>query len=198
MARLPPSFYQRPSIDVAQDLLGKVLVRDTPAGRLSGRIVEVEAYTGQTDPGSHAFRGATPRNVVMFGPAGHLYVYVSYGMHYCLNIVTDSPGVAGAVLVRALEPLTGIQAMEKHRGGRPLVELCNGPGKLCQALGITRDQNGDDLQDSAIWLDDDGIRPEQIETSTRIGLSSGGDLPLRFFLPGNRFVSRGKPSRPAA
>jgi DNA-3-methyladenine glycosylase len=183
-------------VEVARDLLGKVLVRDETAHALRGRIVEVEAYTGQTDPGSHAFRGPTPRNRVMFGEAGHLYVYISYGMHFCVNIVTDEPGTAGAVLLRALEPLSGIDAMwaRRSRAHNP-VELCNGPGKLCQAFGITLAQNGADLETAQVWVEDDGWRPEEpIASGTRIGLSAGADLPLRFYLPDNVYVSRGRPS----
>lgn len=196
MPRLPITFYQRGSVDVARDLLGRVLVRSDAEGTLRGRIVEVEAYTGQTDPGSHAFRGPTPRNRVMFGPAGYLYVYISYGMHYCMNVVTDREDIAGAVLLRALEPLDGIPVMEARRGGRSLVELCNGPGKLCQAFGIGREQNGASLEASAIWIEDDGYVVGEVQTTSRVGLSNGRELPLRFFLAGNRFVSSGKPSTP--
>lgn len=196
MTTLPASFFEHESVDVARDLLGKILVRKARGGFLKGRIVEVEAYTGETDPGSHAFRGQTPRNRVMFGPAGHLYVYISYGIHFCLNVVTDRPGTAGAVLVRALEPMAGLDIMERNRGGRPPIELCNGPGKLCQAFGITTKQNGADLQTSGTTIDDDGFLPETVAVSTRVGVTTGAELPLRFYLPGNRFVSRGKPSMP--
>lgn len=196
MARLPRSYYERHAPEVAPDLLGKVLVRQTAAGTLRGRIVETEAYTGSTDPGSHAYRGLKPANAVMFGPPGHLYVYISHGIHFCMNVVTDPPGVAGAVLVRALEPMQGVAVMEVNRGGRPLVDLCNGPGKLCQALAITREQNGADLGGSEIWIEDDGFRPERVEVSARVGLTQGRELPLRFYLPDNPYVSRGKPSAP--
>lgn len=130
----------------------------------------------------------------MFGVAGYLYVYISYGMHFCMNVVTDVEGVAGAVLIRALEPLSGIEVMEKNRGDRKLVDLCNGPGKLCQAFHITREQNGADLESSEIWIEDDGWVPEMVATSTRVGLTSGADLPLRFYLPENICVSKGRPS----
>jgi len=194
VSKLPRSFYARAAEDVARDLLGKVLVRMFEGHMLRGRIVETESYTGESDPGSHAFRGPSPRNRVMFGEAGHLYVYLSYGMHSCMNVVTDSVGVAGAVLIRALEPLEGVAAMATLRGGRPFVELCNGPGKLCQAFAITRSQNGMDLESTEIWIEDDGWIPLEITCSTRIGLSAGTDLPLRFFLPDNIFVSKGKTS----
>jgi DNA-3-methyladenine glycosylase len=196
MVKLRRDFYARPARDVARDLLGKILVREELSGPLRGRIVEVEAYTGQTDPGSHAFRGPTGRNRVMFGPAGFLYVYFTYGMHYCMNVVTDEQDVAGAVLLRALEPLSGIPVMEARRPGRPVIQLCNGPAKLCAALGITREQNGLDLEASDVWIDDDGMLPAATAVSTRVGLSAGADLPLRFYLPDNPFVSPGKPSAP--
>lgn len=191
--RLPRSFYARSAPEVAVALLGKTLVHRLPEGRVAGIIVETEAYVGAEDPGSHAFRGPTPRNQVMFGPAGFAYVYLSYGMHWCMNVVTDSPGIAGAVLVRALEPLEGVPAMERRRRGRPIRELCNGPGKLCQALGINRDCNGADLEMGNLWIEDGSV-PANVARSTRVGLSSGRELPLRFYLLGNPFVSPGRPS----
>jgi DNA-3-methyladenine glycosylase len=194
--KLARSFYARPAEVVARDLLGKVLVRAHPAGAVRARIVEAEAYTGQTDPGSHAFRGLTPRTSVMFGPPGHLYVYFTYGMHFCVNVVTDREGVAGAVLLRAAEPLEGIDLMEARRGPRPLVELCNGPAKLCEAFDITRRQNGADVEGAEIWMEDDGFVPACVQVSTRVGLSQGRELPLRFFLPDSPYVSKGKPSIP--
>lgn len=195
--RLPRAFYARPAAEVAVDLLGKTLVHTLPEGRIAGKIVETEAYIGADDPGSHAFRGPTPRNRVMFGPAGFAYVYLSYGMHSCMNVVTDVPGTAGAVLLRALEPLEGIEYMAHRRNGRPLTEFCNGPGKLCQALSITRECNGADLDSSSLSIED-APAPTGIAGSTRIGLSAGRDLPLRFYLAGNPFVSRGRPSGNAA
>ena len=194
LSRLDRAFYERPADVVAPDLLGKVLVHVQDAVRLSGRIVETEAYFGNSDPGSHAFRGPTARNRVMFERAGYLYVYMSYGMHACMNVVTDAPGTAGAVLIRALEPMTGIERMERNRGGRTDRELCNGPGKLCQALGITLAENGADLVSSTMWIEDDGYRPAGVRTSTRVGLSAGRDLPWRFYVPGSPYVSRGRPS----
>lgn len=194
MARLPREFYEGRAEAVARALLGKIFVRLLRGAALSGRIVETEAYLGESDPGSHAFRGATARNRVMFGAPGHLYVYVSYGMHACMNVVTDPPGVAGAVLIRALEPLEGVPIMEKNRGGRSGVELSNGPGKLCQALGITPADNGADLLSPTLWIEDGGFARQRVESSSRIGLSAGRELPLRFFLGGNPFVSRGRPS----
>jgi DNA-3-methyladenine glycosylase len=194
MPRLTRDFFARASPDVAEDLLGKVFARNSHEVVLRGRLVEVEAYAGQEDPGSHAFRGPTRRTQIMFGPAGFLYVYVIYGMHACMNVVTDEPGVAGAVLLRAAEPLEGLGTMEANRGDHPIAELCNGPGKLCQAFGVTRAHNGADLLGQEIWIEDDGFRPTVISRSARVGLSAGRELPLRYFLPDNRYVSRGKPS----
>ncbi|MGH2443234.1 MAG: DNA-3-methyladenine glycosylase [Chloroflexota bacterium] len=188
--KLRRSWYERHAPDVAIDLLGKVLARKLGEASLRGRIVEVEAYTGREDPGSHAFRGPTPRSRLMFGPAGHLYVYLSYGMHCCMNVVTDANGVAGAVLIRAVEPLVGTQCMASKRGNRPSNQLCNGPGKLCEAFAITRDQNGADLECSDIWIEDDGYVVGEMARSLRVGLSAGAELPLRFYLAGSPFVSQ--------
>jgi DNA-3-methyladenine glycosylase len=194
VTRLPRSFYARPTVLVARELVGKILVKESNEGLTSGRIVETEAYSGESDPASHAFRGPSQRNEVMFGPPGYLYVYLSYGVHYCCNVVTEPLGVAGAVLLRALEPLTGLELMEARRGPRPTRELCNGPGKLCQALGIEMSDYGADLEASAIWLEDDGYRPGALQESARVGISAATDLPFRFYISGNAFVSPGKPS----
>lgn len=194
MAKLLRSFYDRPTVHVARDLLGMVLVRQLFDDTVSGRIVEVEAYTGQTDPGSHAYRGRTRRTEVMFGPPGYLYVYFTYGMHFCMNVVTEAPGIAGAVLLRAAQPLLGVHVMERRRGPRALVDLCNGPAKLCQAFAITRDQNGADLEGDDIWIEDDGAAPGTVAVTSRVGLSAGRELPLRFYLADSQFVSPGRPS----
>lgn len=165
---------------VAPWLLNKVLV----VGERSGRITEVEAYEGADDPASHAYRGPTPRNATMFGPAGHLYVYLSYGIHFCCNVVCGPEGTASAVLLRAVEPLTGL---DQIRAARPAArhdrDLANGPGKLCQALGITREHDGVDLLDatSPVCLVDDGVAPPaDPRTGPRIGISAATDLPWRF------------------
>ncbi|MDQ2745545.1 MAG: DNA-3-methyladenine glycosylase [Chloroflexota bacterium] len=192
VAKLPRSFYARHAVEVAPDLLGKLLVRSLPEGVLKGRIVETEAYTGTSDPGSHAYRGPTPRNQVMFGPAGHVYVYLSYGMHHCMNVVTDDPGVAGAVLLRALEPIAGLDIMERNRKGRLPAELLNGPGKICQAYHISREQNGADLESSDIWIERDGFQADRVRVGTRVGITVGADLPYRFSVDGSPWVSRGK------
>ncbi len=180
---------------MAPDLLNKVLVN----GDRAGRIVEVEAYRGADDPASHAFRGPTPRTAVMFGPPGHLYVYLSYGMHWCANVVAHRPGVAGAVLLRAVEPLRGIEAMHAARPrARRSVDVANGPAKLCQALGIHGGHDGVDLRraEAAITVVDDGTgAPAEIETGPRVGISVGVDLPWRFSVTGHPHRS---PARPAS
>jgi DNA-3-methyladenine glycosylase len=190
---LPLDFYARPALEVAPDLVGRVLIHNTTSAALSGMIVETEAYSGKEDPASHAFRGRTPRNSVMFGPAGHAYVYRSYGIHACLNVVTDCDGVPGAVLIRALEPLHGIDVMERNRGGRAGVQLCNGPGKLCQALGIGLELNGADLLTGPLCIKAGSAGTHYIETSGRIGISRGESLPHRFYVAGSPYVSRGRP-----
>jgi DNA-3-methyladenine glycosylase len=187
--RLRRGFFGRDPLEVAPDLLGMVLV----AGQRSGRIVEVEAYRGADDPGSHGYRGITPRTEVMFGPPGHLYVYFSYGMHWCANVVCAPAGTCGAVLIRALAPLTGIEGMYGERGkARRDRDLCSGPAKLCQALQIDGSHNGLDLDLAARGVEfrDDGDTANAA-VSTRIGLGpdKGRDLPWRFFVPGDPNVS---------
>src|SRR3989338_2706135 len=146
MKILDRAFFGRNTQIVAAELIGKILVLNQGGSLVSGKIVETEAYFGADDPASHAFRGATPRNRVMFGPAGVSYVYLTYGNHHCLNIVTETDGVAGAVLLRALEPLSGLSRMKKRRGKKhPAAALTNGPGKLTQAFGITRDHSEIDM-----------------------------------------------------
>ena len=177
-ARLPRSFYARSTVEVARDLLGKV-IRHGPA---SARIVETEAYLGIGDAAAHSARGATPRTKVIFGPPGHAYVYLIYGMHYCLNIVAEPEGVAGCVLVRAVEP---IGAATKS------ALSSDGPGKLTRALGITLDHYGVDLTRGPITLHQPTDQEAfEIGVSPRIGISQAAELPLRFFIRGNRFVSR--------
>lgn len=181
--------------EVAPKLLNKLLIADGVAAR----IVEVEAYWGSHDPASHAYRGMTPRNATMFGPLGHLYVYRSYGIHWCSNIVLCGDGEAGAALVRAVEPVSDVEVM---RGRRPRatreIDLTNGPGKLCAALGITGDDDGTDLlsQASRIQLATDGMAsPSNPLVTTRIGITRASEFPWRFSVPDNRWVSRGKVHR---
>jgi DNA-3-methyladenine glycosylase len=191
---LPRSFYEQDVRRVARALLGKVLRRDD--GR-SARIVEVEAYRGAIDPGSHAYRGETARNRVMFGPAGHLYVYFTYGMHWCANAVCGEAGRASAVLLRAAAPIEGQDLMAAARHVARAVDLTNGPAKLCQAFGLDRAFDGADLVegDRGLVIADDGTPPPRRPgNSTRVGLAAGREHPWRWWVPGNPYVSKGRPS----
>ena len=189
LKKLPRSFYLRPTITVAKDLLGKYLVRKLPGKRLVGKIVEVEAYLGEKDPASHAYRGRTKRNEVMFLEGGHLYVYFTYGMHFCCNVVTEGDGKGRAVLIRAVEPIEGIDMMERLRGakgrsGEP-ANLTNGPAKLCQAFGIARAQNGTDLCGDEIFIaDGDSVPQSKIAAAPRVGIKNGTEKKWRFYLEG--------------
>jgi DNA-3-methyladenine glycosylase len=188
--RLRRGFYRRDPRVVAPELLNKVLV----LGDRSARIIEVEAYAGEQDPGSHAFRGETPRNRVMFGPGGHLYVYFTYGMHWCANAVCGEPGVAGAVLLRAASPLEGVAEMFAARpAARRERDLCSGPAKLCQAFGIDRTFDGADLctADRGVTVVDDGTPPPAAPgRGVRVGLTSGVEAPWRWWVEGDPNVSR--------
>jgi len=190
------AFFARDSRMVAPDLLDLVLVH----GERSGRIVEVEAYAGPDDPGSHGFRGETPRTAAMFGPPGHLYVYFTYGMHWCANVVCGPEGTCSAVLIRALAPLSGLEEMRAARGpvARRDVDLCSGPAKTCQALGLDGSHDGVDLCGGAgprLVVGGFG-RPARIGRSTRVGLTQGVDHPWRWFVAGDPNVSKGRPSGP--
>ena len=194
--RLPRSFYARPATEVAPDLLGHVMVRALPDGRrLAARLVEVEAYEPD-DPGSHAFRGMTARNEVMFGPPGHLYVYFTYGMHFCMNAVTRRAGEGSAVLLRAGEPLDGLDEMRAHRGRERDVELCSGPGRFTQALAIARPENGLDLvAGDTAWIER-GVGGADVGVGIRVGVHDTSRS-WRFWLEGNPYVSRGRPGPPS-
>jgi DNA-3-methyladenine glycosylase len=188
-------FYAGDSREVAPRLLNKVFVHDDPdVGIVAVRIVEVEAYAGADDAGSHGYRGRTPRTETMFGPAGHLYVYFTYGMHWCANVVTGEEGVCSAVLLRAGAPLAGIDAMRERRpAARRDRDLCSGPARMTQALGIDRGFDGTDLVRGSVRIRDDGTAPPSAPgVSTRIGLSAGrGDEhPWRWFVDGDEHVSR--------
>lgn len=187
--RLDRSVFAQPTLTVARALLGCVLVADSPAGRTSGRIVETEGYLGPTDPASHAARLRTGRVTSMSGSPGIAYVYRSYGLHAMLNVVTEPDGITGAVLLRAIEPLVGLDLMRERRGLDPVRLLCAGPGRLCQAMGVTLDDHGLDLVTSAhLWIEP-GIPPPSVSVGGRIGVSRGGDLPRRFFETESRYVS---------
>ena len=206
MAQLRPlarAFYERNPRRVARELLGKILVRQShhiQAGtepKLTARIVEVEAYLGERDPAAHAASGQTLRNAVIFGPAGHAYVYFIYGNHYCLNVSCEREGRAGCVLFRAVEPLYGMDEMAQARGIQLLSpkdyrKLTSGPGRLCEAFGITRPRdNGCDLTSSAgsLWIGDDGYSARGIVITPRIGIVKAAEKPLRYALGGNPYVS---------
>jgi DNA-3-methyladenine glycosylase len=194
-AKLPRSFYARSSPEVARDLLGRVLVRNLPGGlRLSGRIVEAEAYQ-EDDPASHSYRGPTPRTEVMFGPPGHVYVYFTYGMHFCMNVVTGTAGEGSAVLLRAAEPLEGLMEMTRRRGTRDPKLLLGGPARLCQAIGVARAENGLDLvRGSSLHLEAGVPVPDDlVEAGPRIGIRSGIERAWRFSVKGSPFVSRRRP-----
>ncbi len=194
---LPRSFFDAAPEEVARRLLGKILLHHSGAMLLAGRIVETEAYLGEHDPAAHAASGRTARNAVIYGPPGHAYVYNIYGLHRCINVSCLPSDVPGCVLIRALEPLEGIGQMRRNRGldsNAPIAQLASGPGKLCQALGITRAaDNGRDLVDgeSLLGLYDDGFRCEEIAVTPRIGIRKAAELPLRFFLAGHSCVSGG-------
>ena len=178
------------AVETAPRLLGCHLVRTVEGQQVTGRIVEVEAYD-QTDAASHSYRGQTPRTDVMFGPPGHLYVYFTYGMHYCCNVVVGPRGHGAAVLIRAIEPLSGKRYMAQQRGDRPSRELTNGPAKLCQALMINRDLNGHDLNREPLRLERSTLKDnEQIVQTTRIGISRAQNVPWRFYIRDNPWVSR--------
>lgn len=197
--RAPRAFFEAPPEWVAPRLLGKLLAHRTPAGLVAGRIVETEAYLGPhnllPDPAAHSHRGPTPRNRVLFGPAGYAYVYSIYGRYFCMNITCEIEGQAGCILLRALEPVAGAGQMAQNRGlkpGAPAKLLTSGPSRLCQALGLTRlDHNGLDLLDPASPLQvvEDGYPVDEVLVTARIGLNVAVDLPLRFALPGHLCVS---------
>jgi DNA-3-methyladenine glycosylase len=191
---LPPGFYARPVVEVARDLVGCVVEHDGAAGV----IVEAEAYH-ETEPACHAFAGLSPRTATLFGPPGHAYVYRSYGIHALLNAVTEGEGTGAAVLIRALEPLRGVEAMRSRRGLVGDQDLCSGPGKLTQALGIGLHHNGGHLTGGPVRMlaPPDGRGLPDVVAGRRIGITKAADLPWRFCAAGSRFVSRPRPAAPA-
>jgi DNA-3-methyladenine glycosylase len=193
-ATLPVSFFARPAEQVARELLGATLFSTLAGARTVGRIVETEAYLGYDDPASHGYRDRRhAQNEALFGPPGTWYVYLSYGMHWCANLVCGAPGLASAVLLRALEPVHGLTVMRERRGAVADRQLCSGPGKLCQALAITRDQDGLPMRRSGAVVRSAGEPPEAIVTTPRIGITKAMDWPLRFVIDGSPWVSRGPP-----
>jgi DNA-3-methyladenine glycosylase len=201
MTVLPREFYARPTLDVARDLIGAVLVHETAAGRAAGVIVETEAYIGESDPACHAAPGPTTRNAPLYGPPGIAYVYLNYGIHYLVNAVTEADGSPAAVLIRALEPLEGVDLMRRRRArgtGRSAgaftdAELCRGPGNLSRALGITIRQNLRDLTVSALRIEDRGTPRREIAWTPRIGITVGVEPEWRCVAAGSRSLSGGKP-----
>lgn len=188
---LKRSFFGRSPLIVAPDLLGKILVHSKNGIRTSGRIVEVEAYLGNQDPASHAYKRKTERNRVMFGPPGYAYVYFTYGSHFCMNVVTGNDGEASAVLIRALEPLEGVTAMKRRRKKTKEKDLTSGPGKLAQALGIDRKCYGLDLLKKPLWISEERSgNTYKVKRSPRIGIKQAVDLPYRFYLPDSDYLSR--------
>lgn len=188
--KLKRGFYNRPTLSVAKDLLGKHLVVKDGKKILSGKIVEAEAYIGSDDPACHAHRGMTPRNRVMFGPPGHAYIYFTYGMYHCLNLVTEKEGFPAAVLIRAIEPVQGVELMMKRRKTKSMKNLTSGPGKLCQALGLDRSLNGADLCSEEIWVEDRKEKTGKIKSTSRVGVTNGKNKKWRFYISDSEFVSK--------
>jgi DNA-3-methyladenine glycosylase len=191
-ATLPVAFFRRPAEVVAADLLGAVIISSVDEIVTSGKIVETEAYLGYDDPASHGYlHRRNARNQALFGPPGLWYVYLSYGMHWCANLVCQEAGLASAVLLRALEPLAGLDAMRERRGGVSDPDLCSGPGKLCQALGITRELDGQLMSKSRVVVErGTRHRRDRIVATPRIGITKAADWPLRFHLAGSPWASR--------
>ena len=188
---LSSRFYARPTLDVARDLIGKVLAHTVRGRRVSGIIVETEAYIGESDPACHAAPGPTPRNAPLYGPPGHAYVYLNYGIHYLVNAVTEADGFPAAVLIRALEPLEGVASMRRRRG-RPGIsdnDLCRGPGNLTLALGISLKQNLADLTTSMLTIEDHGFRRRNVTWSPRIGIRVGAEHHWRCIVADSAAVS---------
>jgi DNA-3-methyladenine glycosylase len=189
---LDRSFFNRPTLDVTADVIGKVLVHRTRAGVAAGMIVEAEAYIGEDDPACHAAPGPTRRNEPLYGPPGVAYVYLNYGMHYLVNAVTEAKGAPAAVLIRALAPVDGIPLMLKRRAnGKAIQEadLCRGPGNLTKALGITLKENRLDLTNSRLWIEDRGLEPGRLSWGPRIGIKVGTERPWRCWATGHLSVS---------
>ncbi len=202
MKKLTKSFYKGDTIEVAKGLLGKILVHKVGDAELMGRIVEVEAYVGAVDKACHCYNNKrTKRTEVMFGPPGHAYIYLIYGMYYCMNVVTEEEGEGAAVLIRALEPIGGVEEISVNRYNKPykdldkrqIINLSNGPGKLCRALNITKNNYKDDLTGNKLYLLDDGYKVSVIGISNRINIDyaeEAKDFKWRFFIDGNPYVSK--------
>lgn len=197
MKKLERPFYEGETLEVAKELLGKYMVHETKDGRTVGKIVEVEAYIGPEDPACHAYQGkCTSRTQIMFGQGGHAYVYLIYGVYYCMNIVTNQESFPEAILIRGLEPIDGLALMKQRRKTEKLLQLCSGPGKLCAAMGITKLQNGLDLEGEELYLlEGERISPESISSTPRINIDYAGEgknYPWRFIIKDSPFVSKRK------
>lgn len=191
--KLPYDFFTQDTVTAAQKLLGKKITTTIQGITVSGYIVETESYSYPDDPASHAYRGQTERNMVLFGPVAHCYVYISYGIHYCLNIIARSPDqIAGGVLIRALEPYQGIEIMKHRRHMDKIKLLTNGPGKVCQALGITKEYNGLDLMHNDAISISSGydVAKSEIVATSRVGISAGQEFMWRFYINNNPFISK--------
>ncbi|HEY7125415.1 MAG TPA: DNA-3-methyladenine glycosylase [Ktedonobacterales bacterium] len=192
IAKLTQPFYEQPTLELARALLGKTLLHASPAGLSGGVIVEVEAYICAIDPAAHGYLKMTPRTRVMYGPPGRAYIYFTYGMHWALNISSEPDGTGAAVLLRAIQPTVGLDLIRQRRGeAMPLRDLSRGPGRICAALGLGKDENGLSFMGETLWLEDEPALPPDavIATSTRIGITKATELPWRFYLAGNPYVS---------
>jgi len=188
--RLPTDFFEPSAAEVAEALLGKILCCEDSEGFVAGRIVETEAYLGKDDAACHASRGMTPRNKAMFGSAGRHYLYRIYGMHLCYNVTVSEPDMPSAVLIRALEPLAGVELQKKRRPSQPEYRLASGPGNLCRVMNLNMDYNGQSMAASSLYIAGDGYMPDSIVVTKRIGITQAADLPLRFYISGHPSVSR--------
>ncbi len=205
MPKLCRDFYRRPTLDVARDLIGKVLVHERRGVRTSGAILEAEAYIGESDPACHAAPGPTPRNAPLYGPPGFAYVYLNYGIHRLANVVTEAEGSPAAILIRALEPLEGVATMRRRRArGRSArlqgtiadADLCRGPGNLTVAMSITLEENRVDLAGDRLFIEDRGIAPRELAWTPRIGIAVGTDREWRVYVAGHRSVSAARLRHP--
>lgn len=201
IAKLDQAFYEQPTLELARALLGKTLLHASTAGLSGGVIVEVEAYICAIDPAAHGYLKMTPRTRIMYGPPGHAYIYFNYGMHWMLNVSTEPDGTGGAVLLRAIQPTVGLDLIRLRRGeAMPLRDLARGPGRICAALGLGRAENGLPFTGGKLWLEDEPALPSDavIATSGRIGITKATELPWRFYLAGNPYVSgNGNGARPS-
>ncbi len=187
--KIPRSFYARPTLEVARDILGKYIVYNGAQGRLAAKVVEVEAYIGEDDPACHAFGGPTRRSQPLFGPPGYSYIYLIYGMYHCFNFVTEPQGRAAAVLLRAAEPVEGLEMMRERSPGRKDTQLLSGPGKFCRSFDLDLTRNCIDLTSDILYLENRAVPVGEIAVSTRIGISKGANRPWRFYDKDSQCVS---------